>query len=691
MEEPNFALRNSAYSSIESQRFTDFELVPIVSSLLFYVSAAEFSIRSRSVQTIVKLLSHLNSSLITTLVLPTVLKGLKSHEEQIRRDFLSLLGHLIRAFPELLSGYTSLVSSDLEADLLENISHIQQHRRLKALQKLSVLCSNKLPSSVALHLIPLIMHFIYEDCPNHVQDEAIKAVGSLCSVMGWTAYYKTINNIIKQIPFHSDREKILIRVVCSVLDAWNFSTAEPKIKTMLVSRLIPLLYKHLLENKSFEMVRVSVALALVKLLMKIPDNFEKEFPRLLTILCNHLGSRVQSVRIVSRETLVSIAIAVGSKYFHFIIEESKRALKKGFQIHMLGLTLHSLLTSLLTHWKMGEIDNDVSSLMEIFLNEEIGEISSEKESIELANSLKEARKSKSCNSIEILVKMISFPSIMSVINPIIEALHSSKSTKVVGKLDTILKHVVISLIANSSTKSSDLLIFVHHLADKHLDSALSNDESVVCFSLNLFYSALKSDKFADEENKIGKLDPFVNIIRRCLNKCKSQSVIITAVKCLMILLKIPLPSMNVILADIVPFLFRSLTGAALLVQVCFKALALVIKQYETFSISDDQVKALIGFVTFDLEDSSKQSVAFGVIKSILSRKIILPELYDLMQRIGSILVKSDSDFVREQSIALYCNFLIQYPLAEKRRKQSVEFLVNNVTFEWPRYLDLSFS
>jgi hypothetical protein len=44
-----------------------------------------------------------------------------------------------------------------------------------------------------------------------------------------------------------------------------------------------------MENKTFEMVRAPVALAIVKLLLRLPPQvLHLEFPRLLTVLCNQV-------------------------------------------------------------------------------------------------------------------------------------------------------------------------------------------------------------------------------------------------------------------------------------------------------------------------------------------------------------------------------------------------------------------
>ncbi len=55
-----------------------------------------------------------------------------------------------------------------------------------------------------------------------------------------------------------------------------------------------------------------------------------------------------SARVQARETLIEIARAVGAPYFHFILTDLQRALKRGYQLHVLGHTLHALLAAVQT-------------------------------------------------------------------------------------------------------------------------------------------------------------------------------------------------------------------------------------------------------------------------------------------------------------------------------------------------------
>ncbi len=65
-------------------------------------------------------------------------------------------------------------------------------------------------------------------------------------------------------------------------------------------------------------------------------------------ITRQIASRVVSARVQARETLIEIARAVGAPYFHFILTDLQRALKRGYQLHVLGHTLHALLAAVQT-------------------------------------------------------------------------------------------------------------------------------------------------------------------------------------------------------------------------------------------------------------------------------------------------------------------------------------------------------
>ena len=80
-------------------------------------------------------------------------------------EFIDLLSHLVRGYRThtTFSELTALTNPDPEADILQNIRHIQLHRRTRALRRLSIVISEgKLcQATLAGYLLPLASYVVF--------------------------------------------------------------------------------------------------------------------------------------------------------------------------------------------------------------------------------------------------------------------------------------------------------------------------------------------------------------------------------------------------------------------------------------------------------------------------------------------------------------------------------------------------
>jgi U3 small nucleolar RNA-associated protein 20 len=84
-----------------------------------------------------------------------------------------------------------------------------------------------------------------------------------------------------------------------------------------------------------------------------------------------------------------------------------------------------------------------------------------------------------------------------------------------------------------------------------------------------------------------------------------------------------------------------------------------------------------------MANAAKQAVVFGVLKACLARRYVLPEVYDVMDKVGGLLVQSPSIPVRQQCASVLLQFLLDYPLGQKRLRQHLGFLLNNLQYPYP--------
>lgn len=82
-------------------------------------------------------------------------------------------------------------------------------------------------------------------------------------------------------------------------------------------------------------------------------------------LCVFLKSRLDSVRRVTRETLQNIMIALGAKYLPQLVEVMTALLTRGFHVHVLVFSLHSVLVALKELYQPGHIDACIESLLKV--------------------------------------------------------------------------------------------------------------------------------------------------------------------------------------------------------------------------------------------------------------------------------------------------------------------------------------
>ena len=192
---------------------------------------------------------------LRSILIPAIRRGFKQSSDVVKRGFIILFAHLIRAIgmtemgraEEVFHGdLSSVLHEDPEQDFFENIVHIQSHRRVRALAKLrNVLISTASasaddavvvfsPSSFNHVLLPLVYHFLFSEefqKKDHLalMQESAAFVGAVGKHLRWNHYLNTIKTLLKQLEKgKADKEKVLLSGVCSILDSFHFNLSGTK-------------------------------------------------------------------------------------------------------------------------------------------------------------------------------------------------------------------------------------------------------------------------------------------------------------------------------------------------------------------------------------------------------------------------------------------------------------------------------
>lgn len=769
--------------------------------------------------------SELFRVIIVQHLLSQVKARLKLKFEASRHAFINVLENLVKHF-STSSHFSDLVvlrnASDVEVDFFRNIVHVQLHRRMKALRRLSrcITSSQMKTETLVNYLLPIVTSVLRDETfikNSDRVDVAVETLGTICHQLPWPRYLITLRYYLGETLKLIENQKLIVKILVLVLDSFHFdlrnssfTTATPycssnctvtntdsmamelendsdvahddcaeakaievsetmasetseeissfsvcsvalatRIHRTVVLTVLPQLYKCLTKEakadgehkfatsrkyaEDDEILRVPLALAMVKLLQQLPgDTIDRNLPGILLKVCRFLASRAKDIRVSARDTLTKIIQSLGPAYFSYVVSEMRSVLKRGYQLHVLCYSLWDILKSIVPKLKSGDLDSSVTTLTEIFNEELFGEIAEEKEVDGIVSKLFEARTSKSLDSYGLLAKIVSKHTLPKLILPLKMELIKTRSSKTTKKIVSVLKLIASGLVSNGGVEVSFLFTYIYELMHESASGSegaadLDEKEKTVAsrrppnalllkpqlprtgskakthagtnlhvlteFGLYVLHLLLKRLGLAaiKSQTHCEMLDPYVSVLNECLTS-KHVKVISASLRCLLTSMRLPLPSLKKQISSIAGHLFvllNSYAGAGAgkgdnfeLVVMCFKVLTVLIRDVTYHTITEKQLHVLLVYVKQDLNDFTRQAVAFSIVKAIISRKLVDPEMESIVREIRQLSVVSDAANVRQQCRQIAWQFMLDYPLSySKLDNQYLEFYVQQLNFE----------
>lgn len=535
------------------------------------------------------------------------------------------------------------------------------------------------------------------------------------------------------------------KVICS-------EVAATRIHKMVSLSLIPQLHRvitqrtksddeHKLVKSKYpedeEILRVPIALALIKLLQSLPQGtLEHTLPGILLKICNFLRSRSRDVRTTARETLEKVALSLGCRYIPFIIKEMRAVLTRGYQLHVLSFTVHHLLKSLAEVLQPGDLDPALSSIQDVFYAELFGHVAEEKEVEAIKAKYFEAKFIKGYDAYGILARCVSADQLDRLILPVRKVLETTYSQRVANKAETLLYKVAVGLSGNPSIPLDAMMVFIHSLTTTLVEQTTLGQDSknegkpevalqpgplkkmpescllleaatprggtkpkankktnvhlLIEFGLQLLFTWLKKESLnATEHLHLQMLDPFVPTMKHLLTDVHVKTSA-NAMRCLSWLLHFPLPSLKKNIKQIAEGMFvvlQNYAGASTakggnqeLITMCFKAVTTLVRDVPYHQITEQQLQVLLTYCEEDLYSHARQSTAFSLVKAILSRKLDTPQLHQVMDRLFDMSITASAPNVRLQSRQVLLHYLMNYPLG-KNLKKNLQFYIDHLEYE----------
>ncbi|GMH64213.1 hypothetical protein TL16_g03915 [Triparma laevis f. inornata] len=493
----------------------DREALPLLFTVLHYIYDSD-GVLSRGASKAVKAFitfsgetkSEIWLRVLETSVLPVMKNGIMSKIDSTRKSFILAFRSLASTFgskgshpnsnPLLFGDLESLIKEDDEVDFFFNITHVQVHRRARALQKLRKELEGMNEDerkvrfggpSLSNFLAPVCTHPIFEASKSTDEAAALEGgatLGAVAKYMKWGAYSATLGLFFTQIPRHQEVERYLVAAMCKVLDNFNFDLGESGSVAMngiekLMERIEKLLYVEAKDKAGSrtKTMRAAVALALLKLYQKLPTAaFEYKFENLVLSVCRELKSKESNSRDIARATLGRMSVAAGLENFGVVLKNLEVTLGEGYQLHVRSAALHTCVLALSQNDDIrkaansgsGGLDVWVPDIMNLVLADIFGVAAEMKESKDVGKRIiKEAVGVRSYDTLEILSGIIRFKpeeensAVLAVTKPLIEKLSEDDSKinlAVIKKVREALNKVVIGFSKNEDAQSEAVLKFV---------------------------------------------------------------------------------------------------------------------------------------------------------------------------------------------------------------------------------------
>lgn len=501
----------------------------------------------------------------------------------------------------------------------------------------------------------------------------------------------------------------------------------------LTRRVLPTLRQHLILDA--KTIRAPVAEALVKVIRLLPKAIEAiELPKILQTISNILRSKDHDARSEARSTLVRMVVDLGEAYALPALKVLRTALQpKGYTAHVLSFTVHALLAGYGGMNKAVVLDDAVEEVLAVIEMDIFSDTADEKEVGAIRNATKEAKRCRSFESYELLAKMVSFeiglPMVLSL------ARHHLPDADVPAlrtKVENLLLHAGRGILANPTASVKDLMIILYEEMVASLERAESvavkataeveaahskemravksgvkpvvlkrgllapatpasamrasrGDHMILEMCLVVLHSSLKKGELGariKSPEVLSLLDPIPAVLCRCLRSRHTPNISF-ALKCLSILVSQPLPGTRKAVADINKEITELLKGCPQashpIAQESLRVLGIMLRDCAAYKPTVAQLRFLLNWAFGDIEETDARGIAFNLLRAVVGRKVVVPEVYDLMSgRIQEMLIRSQSPTVREMCGQVLLQFLLDYPVGERRVQQHIEFLITNL-------------
>lgn len=732
LDEPDHDRRERAFAYIyeSGSTLSLSQWLPIVHNSLFYVRDGEDRVNrasaSHALQIFVECASqHAEDedwkNLLEEAVYAGIERGMRDPSELVRAEYLTTLGHIVEKLPDWprVSGMASLVvGGDEEASFFANVLHIQQHRRLRALRRLSDEATKIWSQNASRIFLPLLEHFVFDqaegDGGRTLADQAVQTIGALAETLNKSTFRAVFQRYTSYLKSKEELEKTVLRLLGALVDGMQRAPSKERSSQAIIEEQLPPLLEYLHQkDESTVDHRMPVAVTIVKLMKMLPEQeFMSRLPGVLTDVCHVLRSRSVEARDETRKALKAIANLVGSHYFRFILKELRGALKRGYQLHVLSFTVHALLVE--TQFEPGDIDECLPDLMLVIMDDIFGITGQEKDAEEYKSGMKEVKSSKSFDTLELLARVTPISRLGELVRPISSLLSEKVDMKNLKKTDELLTRLRKGLDQNPASDSREMLSFCWEIVNqvyaaqnalpaeaekvderrkRYLVQAeapkgglkkgatTSYQFKLISFALNLLRKVIRRhEDLQTPQNMAGFLPMAGDALVQ-----GQEEVKISAVRLLSSIMRVSLSQLDsnapVYAKEAVAMIKGATDVTTDAAKAALELITSILRERRAVDIKERDIALVLKRIRTDIDEPDRQGIIYKFLRAVIGRKIVITEVYETMDEVGKAMVTNPDRQVRESARSAYLQFVMEFPQGKDRWQKQTAFLVGNLQYE----------
>ncbi|GBG32245.1 Small subunit processome component 20-like [Hondaea fermentalgiana] len=232
----------------------------------------------------------------------------------------------------------------------------------------------------------------------------------------------------------------------------------------------------------------------------------------------------------------------------------------------------------------------------------------------------------------------------------------------------------------------------------------ANRHIVVDHALDILLGAFRVKRLTrDNEEHRGMLDPFVDLLDDLCTSAAASRTTVLALRVLTHALPWELPRMRAKIGRITRHIMNLLqrigfstakgggsahsvaadvnSTASDVTQEAMRMLGLTLRTCEYYEMPEDHLKLLILLAQHNMGVTQRQQTTLNLLRAIVDRRLVVPEVYDLMKTLAEMVFTAENASVRHVSTRILVAFFVYYPLSNKRLRQHLDLLVANLDFE----------